>query len=277
MATPSPGDRDVEMADASMRAATRASTRSKKRPNSSQVDVASARLATANPRTHRARKSTNSASVQERPASVTIKSSPSQHAWGADQHTQQQHHASPNDSVSPEPLDNSMPPPKYPASASATNSPAIVAKSKKGGRQGPATPASLMKMQKSRGAKAAVAEAPPPLSIDPSLPPLALPEAAASPTSPDISPADLSISRKTPKLGPMSTPGSSGVISALTMTAPDSTLHSPLSGGFSNAKKADPKPRNKKRGSIMNGALVSPALRPKISPSIKPLLPEGGE
>jgi hypothetical protein len=27
----------------------------------------------------------------------------------------------------------------------------------------------------------------------------------------------------------------------------------------------------------MNSALVSPALRPKISPSIKPLLPEGGE
>ena len=246
-------------------------------PNTSQADSAPARLATVNPRTHRARKSNNSTSVLERPASVTVKSSPSQNAWVADKPTPQQHHVSPNDSVSPEPLDNSMPPPKFPASASASNSPAIVAKSKKGGRQGPATPASLMKMQKSRGAKTAIAAAPPPLTIDPSLPPLALPEAAASPTSPDISPADLSVSRKTPKLGPMSTPGSSSAIVALTMTAPDSALNSPLSGGFSNPKKADPKPRNKKRGSIMNSALVSPALRPKISPSIKPLLPEGGE
>jgi hypothetical protein len=34
---------------------------------------------------------------------------------------------------------------------------------------------------------------------------------------------------------------------------------------------------SKKRGSVSNNNLVSPALRPKISPSIKPLLPEGGE
>jgi len=42
-------------------------------------------------------------------------------------------------------------------------------------------------------------------------------------------------------------------------------------------KKGDPKTRNLKKRNSVSSTLVSPALRPKISPSIKPLLPESSK
>ena len=38
-----------------------------------------------------------------------------------------------------------------------------------------------------------------------------------------------------------------------------------------------PKPKETKKRGSSSGEKISPALRPRISPSIKPLLPEGGE
>jgi hypothetical protein len=103
----------------------------------------------------------------------------------------------------------------------------------------------------------------------------------------------LSAARKTPKLGPSSTPLSS----AARLTGSPLTASTP--GVLLRDRKSDAsKPiarHSKKRSSVgsvagsvigsgsggVNGgtssAMVSPALRPKISPSIKPLLPEGSE
>ena len=88
--------------------------------------------------------------------------------------------------------------------------------------------------------------------------------------------------RKTPKLGPLSTPSSTRPTSAL---ASPSVVASPLSattpGSLLKDKALDGKGgrTNKKRGSISANTpnMASPALRPRISPSIKPLLPEGSE
>ncbi|KAK7723114.1 hypothetical protein SLS57_004671 [Botryosphaeria dothidea] len=80
--------------------------------------------------------------------------------------------------------------------------------------------------------------------------------------------------RKTPKLGPLSTPSGS-VLPSATISPSISAVASPSS--TTSTKKPELKPAGragKKRGSV-GSALVSPALRPKISPSIKPLLPEG--
>ncbi|TKA69799.1 hypothetical protein B0A55_06468 [Friedmanniomyces simplex] len=83
--------------------------------------------------------------------------------------------------------------------------------------------------------------------------------------------------RKTPKLGPLSTPSSasalaspSGFASPMSATTPGSLLKDRAQDGKGGRN-------NKKRGSISASAstMASPALRPRISPSIKPLLPEG--
>lgn len=95
-------------------------------------------------------------------------------------------------------------------------------------------------------------------------------------------------SRKTPKLGPLSTPASSSARSSSSAVASPVIMGSPMtmagttpgallrkSGAEIASKSAG---RNSKKRNSMGGTssvLVSPALRPKISPSIKPLLPEG--
>ena len=79
--------------------------------------------------------------------------------------------------------------------------------------------------------------------------------------------------RKTPIHGPASAP-----ITANTSALPSPHLvSSPASAGAikrvdSRLMTRDPKKRNSQ-----SSVQVSPALRPKISPSIKPLLPEGGK
>ncbi|CAK4030621.1 Phosphorus acquisition-controlling [Lecanosticta acicola] len=85
--------------------------------------------------------------------------------------------------------------------------------------------------------------------------------------------------RKTPKLGASSTPASARAGSAV---ASPSLVGSPMTASTPGALLKDKKPdakgaRSKKRGSVSGSGstLVSPALRPRISPSIKPLLPEG--
>ncbi|KAL1645180.1 hypothetical protein SLS58_003885 [Diplodia intermedia] len=157
----------------------------------------------------------------------------------------------------------------------------------------PATPASLMRLQPSpknnsqsnsqSGTPSFIPQGSTQLINDD----FTLPEPAASTAAtsrPSVSRVDTAIhddqstprmpARKTPKLGPLSTPSGSILPSAAVspsiggMASPSSTT---------GTKKSELKPAGrggKKRGSV-GSALVSPALRPKISPSIKPLLPEG--
>ncbi|KAK5727678.1 hypothetical protein LTR17_012536 [Elasticomyces elasticus] len=83
--------------------------------------------------------------------------------------------------------------------------------------------------------------------------------------------------RKTPKLGPLSTPSSSAAMASPSGFASPMSATTP--GGLLKDRPLDGKSarNNKKRGSISGNTsnMASPALRPRISPSIKPLLPEG--
>jgi hypothetical protein len=88
--------------------------------------------------------------------------------------------------------------------------------------------------------------------------------------------------RKTPKLGPLSTASSSRPLSA---TANPSITASPMNASTPSGLLQNKKPEakggrgSKKRGSMAASpaTMASPALRPKISPSIKPLLPGGSK
>nr|POE77608.1 phosphorus acquisition-controlling protein [Quercus suber] len=196
-------------------------------------------------------------------------------------------------SISPEPLSESlMPPPRRPTSGlphsplSATHSQDV----KPSGLGVAATPKSILSLRNGQpGAVQAVQTPAEPGTLDD----FRLPEAAETqePALPKINtriiPAESDEStprasaRKTPKLGPLSTPSSARPGSAVqSPSLSGSPICGPLSGGglAQKDKKADVKgvKNSKKRGSSgANSAMVSPALRPRISPSIKPLLPEG--
>ncbi|KAF2087694.1 hypothetical protein K490DRAFT_73618 [Saccharata proteae CBS 121410] len=206
------------------------------------------------------------------------------------------------ESISPEPLSESlMGPPPRPASS--TVSPSINPKASQADAGPvppcPATPASLMRLTSPKQSRPTSSTSNTPSFIpnsgsQPVPDDLALPEAATqTPVSsgtirpnlarvdtavhshPELTPRQLP-ARKTPKLGPLSTP--SGPLSAGAVGSPGagSVVASPISAGGVGLSKGEAKgARGKKRGSVAS-QLVSPALRPKISPSIKPLLPEGG-
>ncbi|KAJ4323403.1 hypothetical protein N0V94_001875 [Neodidymelliopsis sp. IMI 364377] len=179
------------------------------------------------------------------------------------------------DSISPEPMLNEMRPPPIPGSV--THSPAMAAQMN-GQGAAPATPASLMRIHPSPQFDV-------PMGVPPILEDLALPEASLE-SRPSLSRIDTAVrdddhdtprmsARKTPKMGPLSTPGAAMSNRPSPMLDPMSTPTSPAFS-MTSGKKLDAKQgRNaKKRGSV-GSSLVSPALRPKISPSIKPLLAAG--
>ncbi|KAF2815940.1 uncharacterized protein BDZ99DRAFT_484736 [Mytilinidion resinicola] len=197
--------------------------------------------------------------------------------------------ASEAESISPEPLSDMRPPPRP---GSVTHSPAISAK---GGdtfspmhsaAQGlhPATPASLMRLQQSPGFSPNLSHH---QEMSPLLEELRLPESATSSSRPSLSRIETQAqdedqstprlpARKTPKLNPLSTPGSMSLSMAPSPLM--SAISSPTSPVFAvnGARRIEAKgPRNSKKRNSTSSALVSPALRPKISPSIKPLLPDG--
>jgi len=206
-----------------------------------------------------------------------------------------------NDSVSPEALSDAlMGPPPRPGSAvqspvihpQANSAPpsTLVNGNSNGRGAAPATPASLMYIDNSQRANIAqrLTQSVQPSAMsrmEPGLDDFALPPSATPGRRPRAGNASADNTpriqaRKTPKLGPLSTASS-------TMNRPGSATSSPLISAVTSPQSAstpffgkDGKPRkNSKRGSISAGSnvLVSPALRPKISPSIKPLLPEGGQ
>ncbi|KAK6001426.1 hypothetical protein QM012_002757 [Aureobasidium pullulans] len=205
------------------------------------------------------------------------------------------------ESISPEALpDSVMGPPPLPSST--YHSPALKPQNHSApastpihARSGPcapcpATPASLMSIRKSQqqnGVNRSVGPHPGSgqfqvQSQDQTgmLEDLALPPSAAEPARPtSLSRIDTTLSTETtPRLAP--------AIKGTPRLAPsNSTTTSPMIGALQSpaigptGKKLEQKRSQsvKKRGSVgTTSALVSPAIRPKISPSIKPLLPEGG-
>ena len=206
------------------------------------------------------------------------------------------------DSVSPEPLSEIlMPPPATPKSSSASKSPCLDAKQKgpqeptvQGMVGEPATPASLMKIRKQAGRsggvhrkssslkeQTALAEA----DMEQIMEDIVLPEAASLSKKPVLRPLNTTdthedqskqtmSAKKVPRYGAASAP-----ITGATSTFPSPQLNAMASPtGSTGGRRGDNKLRgrdSKKRNS-QGSMQASPALRPKISPSIKPLLPDGG-
>ncbi|KAF7193010.1 Phosphorus acquisition-controlling protein [Pseudocercospora fuligena] len=206
--------------------------------------------------------------------------------------------SSENGSISPEPLSEALmgPPPK--PTSSKTHSPAITGQQKAQNALGKAaTPKSLLSMRGASQASAKVDQRSAGATNDPMvLEDIQLPAAAdSSSRRPSLSQINTQVpsstsaettprlsARKTPKLGPQSTPSSARPASAASAAPSPSLVGSPMTastpGALLKNGKVDSKGGrgNKKRGSVSsNGTLLSPALRPRISPSIKPLLPEG--
>jgi hypothetical protein len=198
--------------------------------------------------------------------------------------------SSENDSISPETLsDIPMGPPPRPGSA--YQSPALVAQRKD--ISGPAaTPKSLLSTKSvydsigpgSTGISGQMGQA--------SLEDLELPEAVdglenEQPTATIVQVSNsqehtprLSASRKTPKLGPLSTPSSNRPPSISGSPAIGPMTASTPAGLLKDKKESrGGRGTSKKRGSVCttSSALASPAILPRVSPSIKPLLPEGSK
>lgn len=187
-----------------------------------------------------------------------------------------------NSSVSPETL-SEMPPPPIPNRRSTSKSPYIQALS--GGQQtpvplsadshpAPATPASLMKLPASRSSRSATGHQDP--AISDHIESLELPESVSNtplgqaairppPQSILVESPTIKGSSFQPLLSPVF-PKPSGAASAS-----PSPLLAPGSTGPTSRKTPQLAPRSsrKRSGSVQ----VSPALLPRISPSIKPLLP----
>lgn len=170
-----------------------------------------------------------------------------------------------NESVSPEPLpDVLMPPPPR-----ALSSPMIHPSNEANGRAAgaPATPASLMKLQKKPSLST---EGIPPISMD-STEFLNRNVAWARKDSVDNSSGASSNSdgQSTPVLGAVNGSSNPNKVSEQ-LQSPMLSAQTP---GSSSGRKSVSKPgaRSGKRGSVCS----SPAIQPKISPSIKPLLPQG--
>ncbi|KAL2158550.1 hypothetical protein VTH06DRAFT_4317 [Thermothelomyces fergusii] len=198
------------------------------------------------------------------------------------------------DSVSPETLNDAttveMPPPPVPQPRSAKPSPSIVPQTsavagtlqhRRPGFASPATPASLMKLNspstRSTGRRADSQEV---VDTD-HIETFELPESASFLNKASASTNDSTTGRsylepdssKTPSMAPSSSPF---LMKPQVTTATAIQSSQQLTGPGLGAKKTPQLlPRgSKKRGSI-SSVPVSPALRPRISPNIKPLLPGG--
>jgi hypothetical protein len=180
------------------------------------------------------------------------------------------------DSVSPEPLTEIlMPPPSLPRSAGRSpNIPAQI-KSPRSTNE-PATPSTLLKRQDKSGAQFS-----PTANRDVDMPAVEdgdfmLPEAATSARPAleidtrkvnDDDQSTPTLSAKTPKLSANSTPRN-------TILTPD--IQSPRTTTSHKHGDSKPSSRNSKKRQSTSSAQISPMLVPKISPSIKPLMPSSG-
>jgi len=220
-----------------------------------------------------------------------------------------------NGSTSPEAMPDSvtseMPPPPLPRSRSAKPSPFLAPQGGAGGvlgslqpRQGvasPATPASLMKLN-SPGTRSSGVKAGSHGAVDNDhIEAFSLPESASFghstivPTpstsqpveststqpTPKQPPKDSGPFSKTPALVPLPSPSLRIPPTAVSSATPSPQIPAMNSGLDSRKTTPQIVPRNSKKrpsvSSIPAGATISPALRPKISPNIKPLIPGGGQ
>jgi hypothetical protein len=185
----------------------------------------------------------------------------------------QSRNGSETDSISPEPMLSEMRPPPKPGSL--TQSPAMMALNGQGST--PATPASLMRIHPSPNFSDTMDA--PLMMEDLTLPEPSLERPALDRLDTLVQSAEGTprmAARKTPKMGPLSTPGAAFSGKPSPMIEPATTPTSPAFS-MTNGKPRDPKvARNAKKRNSTCSTLMSPALMPKISPSIKPLLPDGG-
>ena len=203
------------------------------------------------------------------------------------------------DSVSPESLiDTSMAPPPRPSS-SVHPSPNMVGQRQHNGTAmtgTAATPKSLLTMRPNQqplnGSQSSSQPSAQMMHELSGLDDISLPEAARqTPRRPSLTLIDTQIpdgkdrntprlgARKTPKLGPLSTPTSARPSSAVQSPVLGSPMTASTPSAILDKNNAKGGRGNKKRGSmsVSSSKLVSPALVPRISPSIKPLLPEGSK
>lgn len=188
-------------------------------------------------------------------------------------------------SISPEPLsDILMPPPATPRSSSSSRSPYLNA-TQSGSLSAPmvamsgeaATPASLMKIRREAGESGSGSHEDGEMMED-----ITLPEPAETTSKPKLTRLDTSNEKldRTPalpaqkdKTTPQSAPGGSVARGFFTSPRISAGLTSPNSILPTKSKATG---RESKKRNTNSSVHVSPALRPKMSPSIKPLLPEGG-
>lgn len=194
------------------------------------------------------------------------------------------------DSVSPEPLSEPlMPPPAVPRSGKSTFNNARESGSDSKSSEA-ATPATLMKLQKqhahtentgpqfSGASTVVVNDTPDQVMTD---------AAAPSNTNPSPGHIDTKSNEQTPTLVAKGiSPNSAGPLAEKPLpspVAPSPVAPSPQTGSSASPalapKKGDSKSSgrvSKKRGSV-NSSQASPALRPKISPSIQPLIRNDGK
>ena len=191
-------------------------------------------------------------------------------------------------SVSPEHLaDTPMGPPPRPGSVG--QSPSILAKRKSASafaeNEGPvvATPASLMRLQPSKENIPGRPTSAPSQTGEPEpiLEDLALPEAATSPKQPpNLARIDTALAEHSAgaREGSQGTPLSATPVPLTSeRTSPLNGLASPTSATAPPSGKASARGGRGSKQRNGTSTLPSPALRPKISPNIKPLLPEGGK
>jgi hypothetical protein len=170
-----------------------------------------------------------------------------------------------SNSISPEPLSEIlMPPPATPRSGSKGRSPNLGPQDSAPGRganNSPATPATLMRLQNSstsgRGTQNSSS-------------------APASRSTPTLLPNLANLRSLPPSSEGATTPLASASNEGGRSSAPPKSAGLPLSPNTPAQASGSGTPRATPKGKKRNSSTQpSPALRPKISPSIKPLLPEG--
>ena len=227
--------------------------------------------------------------MEESRTSVPVTSAPSTNGKLGLPYTQDSSEAG---SISPEPLSEAlMPPPATPRSVSAGRSPYL--KPKVGSSQlsqttdanSPATPASLMRIQKQAQSDAnkhklsrlkeqtSSAEA----EMEQIMEDIELPEPATS--KPSLKPIDTATANDaTPTLSAQMKPPGSAPLTGTSAVFPSPKINAMTSPSPSlSNKRAEPKSVSRNSKKRNSSSHVSPALRPRISPSIKPLLPEGSK
>lgn len=181
-------------------------------------------------------------------------------------------------SVSPEPLSDLMPPPKTPKPGSAGRSPHVAPHMESQSAPArpmktPLTPTSLMQIQQS----ASNGQSQPGSDGDTEMQDISLGEAAldSAPFLPTLD-TQMTDSQPTPTLGAQRGDYSASTMSPTPVLPSPTASSAPTPKTLASKSKSDFKAptKSKKRNS---SSVPSPALRPRISPSIKPLLPEGGE